>query len=268
MPPFSPQTLRVPQPFRVRCERVGGVTHVTDSGVPPLLPLPSCHRVSNVTTAITTCTLSPAAVTVDDRCWPRPAAAIFSLCSGRSSPAPSLRRARLCGHARTLSSADQRAARYHSIGGNAGVEAAFLAPGTESPPTTGTAHRTALPVACHRGRNLAAPLLRFQCVDGAQAHRKAALHASQSGQARPGEPARAVVLEQFPQLRVWRSVAFLPANSELNPKSRGRGARATRACIHKRRTLQPASAAAYIEASLITSLTFCSREAAENGLGR
>jgi hypothetical protein len=51
---------------------------------------------------------------------------------------------------------------------------------------------------------VATTVLRFQCLDGAQAHREAALHASQSGEARIGGIAGPVAVEQFSILSVRR----------------------------------------------------------------
>ena len=53
--------------------------------------------------------------------------------------------------------------------------------------------------------SLAGPLPRFQCVDGTQTHRKAALHAPQPGEARVGARTGAVALEQFSILLLWRN---------------------------------------------------------------
>ena len=118
-------------------------------------------------------------------------------------------------------------------------------------------------------KNLAAPLLRFQCVwtERKRIEELRYMHRNPVKRGLVSQPEQ-WSWSSFRSYAFGRSVAFLPANSELNPKSRGRGARATRACIHKSGGLEPASPAAYIETSFITSLTFCSRDAAENGLGR
>ncbi len=50
----------------------------------------------------------------------------------------------------------------------------------------------------------AGAVLRLQCMDGEEAHREAALHAPQSGDARAGRCAGAVAMEQFPRLCAGR----------------------------------------------------------------
>ncbi len=48
-----------------------------------------------------------------------------------------------------------------------------------------------------RNSDSAGALLRFQCLDGEEANRKAALHPSQSGSARTGAVAGTMAVEQF-----------------------------------------------------------------------
>jgi len=52
---------------------------------------------------------------------------------------------------------------------------------------------------------LAKAVLRFQCLDGTETHREAALYASQSGEARVGCVARTMEVEQFSRVLSRRS---------------------------------------------------------------
>ena len=73
--------------------------------------------------------------------------------------------------------------------------------------------------------HLGASLLRLQCLDRAQAHREAALHASQSREARLGARAGSVALEQLPFLCLRRSQVGCGQRVENpadeNPSARG-----------------------------------------------
>lgn len=88
-----------------------------------------------------------------------------------------------------------RAAEGHPLHRNASPETRFRTPG---------------PGGCSAGHvpsRMAAPFLRFQCMDRAQAHREAPLHTPQSGQSRTGRRTRPVAVEQFSVVRLWRSRA-------------------------------------------------------------
>ena len=56
-----------------------------------------------------------------------------------------------------------------------------------------------------RATHLAKAVLRFQCLDGTETHREAALYASQSGEARVGCVAGTMEVEQFSRLLSRRS---------------------------------------------------------------
>ncbi len=125
---------------------------------------------------------------------------------GTSATTIPICRRRIRNHARTLSYSDQRAAIGRSFHRGASAQAAVRPDGPwEIAPSTA---RTEIILRNQRGAgstHLAAAILRLQRLDGTQADRKAALHASQSGQARISSRTGAVALEQLPILFIWRT---------------------------------------------------------------
>src|SRR5665213_3183028 len=137
-----------------------------------------------------------------------PAAALCSrpkcVCSdsGRNPRSLCFFSSRLCRHARAHSSSHQRAGKGNALHRDSSPEAARLAP----PATQEALHRRADESGVRRRRRcappfLAAPLLRFQCLESEEEGRKTSLYAHESAQKKTGRASARLALEQLCFLR-------------------------------------------------------------------
>src|ERR1035438_734580 len=149
-----------------------------------------------------TCISLPAVVTLGSRCWARrDAGSSFSM-FGQVCPGAGTQTLPVCGRglrgdAVTYSPSAQRAAGQDAIDGDAGAEDRLRAP------RAGAGGVVRGQTAAH----LAETVLRFQRLDGAQTGGKAAVHASESGDAGIGGLAGTLALEQFSGVRHGRKRA-------------------------------------------------------------
>src|ERR1017187_8994783 len=151
-----------------------------------------------------TCISLPAVVRLGSRCWARHDAGSFFSMFGQVCPGAGTQTLPVCGRglrgdAGTYSPSGERAAGQDVIDGDAGAEDRLRAAraGASAAAESGAGGVVRGQTAAH----LAETVLRFQRLDGAQTRGKAAVHASESSDARSGGVAGALALEQFSRVR-------------------------------------------------------------------